>query len=117
MISIAKLVLTTLCAGVHPNRVLAVVLDCGTDNPELLEDPLYLGLREKRIRGEKYDDFVDTFVKSARTLYPKAYIHFEDFGLDNGESCWHDSSSPIWLTLISSAFAGEIPSGHSLLQR
>ncbi|KAK0745690.1 hypothetical protein B0T18DRAFT_437902 [Schizothecium vesticola] len=83
LISIAKLVLTTLCAGVHPNRVLAVVLDCGTDNTELLEDPLYLGLREKRIRGEKYDDFVDTFVKSARTLYPKAYIHFEDFGLDN----------------------------------
>jgi malate dehydrogenase (oxaloacetate-decarboxylating) len=87
LISIAKLVLTTLCAGVHPNRVLAVVLDCGTDNTELLEDPLYLGLREKRIRGEKYDEFVDTFVKSARTLYPKAYIHFEDFGLDNGESC------------------------------
>lgn len=87
LISIAKLVLTTLCAGVHPNRVLAVVLDCGTDNTELLEDPLYLGLRQKRVRGEKYDDFVDTFVKSARTLYPKAYIHFEDFGLDNGESC------------------------------
>ncbi|KAK1834428.1 putative mitochondrial NAD-dependent malic enzyme precursor [Podospora conica] len=83
LISIAKLVLTTLCAGVHPNRVLAVVLDCGTDNAELLEDPLYLGLREKRIRGEKYDEFVDTFVKSARKLYPKAYIHFEDFGLDN----------------------------------
>lgn len=83
LISIAKLVLTTLCAGIHPNRVLPVVLDCGTDNEDLLNDPLYLGLREKRVRGKKYDDFVDTFVQNARRLYPKAYIHFEDFGLPN----------------------------------
>jgi malate dehydrogenase (oxaloacetate-decarboxylating) len=85
LISIAKLVLTTLCAGVHPNRTLPVVLDCGTDNEELLNDDLYLGLRSKRIRGERYDKFVDSFVQSARKLYPRAYIHFEDFGLDNGE--------------------------------
>ncbi|KAK0719259.1 hypothetical protein B0H67DRAFT_660697 [Lasiosphaeris hirsuta] len=83
LISNAKLILTTLCAGIHPNRVLPVVLDCGTDNEDLLNDDLYLGLREKRVRGEKYDNFVDTFVKSARKLYPKAFIHFEDFGLDN----------------------------------
>lgn len=62
------------------------MLDCGTDSQELLEDELYLGLRERRVRGEKYDEFVDTFVRSARQLYPKAYIHFEDFGLTNGES-------------------------------
>lgn len=85
MISVAKLVITTLCAGIHPNRTLPVVLDCGTDNESLLEDDLYLGLREKRVRGERYDKFVDAFVKSARELYPRAYIHFEDFGLDNGE--------------------------------
>jgi len=85
LISIAKLTLMTLCAGIHPNRVLPVVLDCGTDNEKLLKDPLYLGLREKRVRGEKYDKFVDTFVAAARKLYPKAYIHFEDFGLHNGE--------------------------------
>lgn len=84
LISVAKLVLTTLCAGIHPNRVLPVVLDCGTDNEELLKDELYLGLREKRIRGERYDNFIDSFVKTARELYPRAYIHFEDFGLDNG---------------------------------
>ncbi|KAI0599809.1 hypothetical protein F4775DRAFT_548377 [Biscogniauxia sp. FL1348] len=83
LISVAKLVLTTLCAGVHPNRTLPVVLDCGTDNEELLNDELYLGLRQKRVRGKKYDEFVDTFVKAARKLYPKAYIHFEDFGLRN----------------------------------
>ncbi|KAJ4415150.1 NAD-dependent malic enzyme, mitochondrial [Gnomoniopsis sp. IMI 355080] len=83
LISVAKLVLTTLCAGVHPNRVLPVVLDCGTDNEDLLKDDLYLGLRQNRVRGDKYDKFVETFVKSARELYPRAYIHFEDFGLDN----------------------------------
>ncbi|KAE8444149.1 hypothetical protein EG329_000837 [Mollisiaceae sp. DMI_Dod_QoI] len=83
LISVAKLVLTTLCAGIHPNRTLPVVLDCGTDNEELLNDELYLGLREPRARGKVYDEFVDTFVQSARKLYPKAYIHFEDFGLPN----------------------------------
>ncbi|KAJ4146442.1 NAD-dependent malic enzyme, mitochondrial [Fusarium falciforme] len=83
LISVAKLVLTTLCGGIHPNRTLPVVLDCGTDNEELLNDELYLGLREKRVRGEEYGKFVDTFVQSARKLYPKAYIHFEDFGLSN----------------------------------
>lgn len=82
----AKLVLTTLCAGIHPNRTLPVVLDCGTDNEELLNDELYLGLRQKRVRGHKYDRFVDEFVKAARRLYPRAYIHFEDFGLTNGMS-------------------------------
>ncbi|KAH8813043.1 hypothetical protein F5884DRAFT_820720 [Xylogone sp. PMI_703] len=83
LISLAKLAITTLCAGIHPNRTLAVVLDCGTDNEELLNDNLYLGLKRKRVRGEQYDRFIDTFVKSAHELYPRAYIHFEDFGLPN----------------------------------
>ncbi|GAW11619.1 hypothetical protein ANO14919_009660 [Xylariales sp. No.14919] len=83
LISVAKLVLTTLCAGIHPNRTLPVVLDCGTDNENLLNDELYLGLRKNRVRGEKYDKFVDEFVQSARKLFPRAYIHFEDFGLTN----------------------------------
>ena len=83
LISVAKLVLTTVCAGIHPNRTLPVVLDCGTDNKKLLDDELYLGRKENRVRGERYDQFVDQFVKSARKLYPKAYIHFEDFGLVN----------------------------------
>ncbi|KAJ5404949.1 Malic enzymeNAD-binding [Penicillium sp. CMV-2018d] len=83
LISVAKLVITTLCAGIHPSRQLPVVLDCGTDNEELLNDELYLGLRQHRVRGEKYDEFVDRFVKAARKQFPKAYIHFEDFGLNN----------------------------------
>lgn len=83
LISIAKLVLTTLCAGLHPNRTLPVVLDCGTDNQGLLDDPLYLGLRERRVRGEKYDSLVREFVAAARDLFPRAVIHFEDFGVTN----------------------------------
>jgi malate dehydrogenase (oxaloacetate-decarboxylating) len=83
MISVAKLVLYTLCAGINPSRTLPVVLDCGTNNPDLLKNDLYLGLRKERTRGEKYDQFVAKFVESAKEKYPKAYIHFEDFGLNN----------------------------------
>lgn len=83
LISVAKLVLYTLCAGIHPNRTLPVVLDCGTDNKELLEDEHYLGLQKPRVRGEEYDAFVDKFVQTARKRFPKAYIHFEDFGVHN----------------------------------
>lgn len=83
LISVAKLVLTTACAGIHPNRTLPVVLDTGTDNQNLLNDELYLGLKRPRVRGEEYDAFVDKFVQGARKLYPNAYIHFEDFGLPN----------------------------------
>ncbi|KAF2247534.1 hypothetical protein BU26DRAFT_597497 [Trematosphaeria pertusa] len=83
LISVAKLVIYTLCAGIHPSRTLPVVLDCGTNNEELLNDELYLGLRQPRARGEKYDEFVDKFVQACRKRYPKAYIHFEDFGLNN----------------------------------
>ncbi|KAM3491422.1 hypothetical protein MY3957_005282 [Beauveria namnaoensis] len=83
LISAAKLAITTLCAGIHPSRQLPVVLDCGTNNEELLKNELYLGLQERRVRGKEYDDFVDKFVQAARKLYPNAYIHFEDFGLQN----------------------------------
>ncbi|KAF1846102.1 uncharacterized protein K460DRAFT_377393 [Cucurbitaria berberidis CBS 394.84] len=83
LISVAKLVIYTLCAGIHPSRTLPVVLDCGTDNKELLDDDLYLGLPKGRVQGERYDDFVDKFVSACRKRYPKAYIHFEDFGLNN----------------------------------
>lgn len=83
LISIAKLIIYTLCAGIHPSRTLPVVLDVGTDNHELLNDELYLGLRRPRIRGEEYHAFIDRFVQACRKRFPKAYIHFEDFGLHN----------------------------------
>ncbi|EXJ79548.1 malate dehydrogenase (oxaloacetate-decarboxylating) [Capronia epimyces CBS 606.96] len=84
LISVAKLALMTICAGLHPDRTLPVVLDTGTDNETLLNDPLYLGNRINRVRGQAYDDFVDKFIKTAKKLYPNAYIHFEDFGINNG---------------------------------
>ncbi|KAL7927231.1 hypothetical protein ACQKWADRAFT_279891 [Trichoderma austrokoningii] len=83
LISGAKLTLASLCAGVHPSRTLPVVIDCGTDNEELLNDELYLGLCQRRVRGKQYDDFIQAFVDAARKLFPRAYIHFEDFGLRN----------------------------------
>lgn len=83
LISVAKLALTTICAGIHPDRTLPVVLDTGTNNDKLLEDDLYLGLRQRRIRGQQYDQLVDNFVKTANKLFPNAYIHFEDFGVTN----------------------------------
>jgi malate dehydrogenase (oxaloacetate-decarboxylating) len=83
LIAVAKLVLYTLCAGIHPSRTLPVVLDCGTDNEELLKDEHFLGLQRPRVRGEEYDAFVDKFVQAARKRFPKAFIHFEDFGVHN----------------------------------
>ncbi|CZT22102.1 related to NAD-dependent malic enzyme [Ramularia collo-cygni] len=83
LISIAKLVIYALCAGVHPNRVLPVVLDIGTDNKGLMVDDLYLDVKKPRTRGGEYDNFLDTFVQAAKKKFPAAYLHFEDFGLAN----------------------------------
>lgn len=83
LISVAKLALTTICAGIHPDRTLPVVFDTGTDNEKLLEDDLYLGAKKNRVRGAQYDRLVDNFVKTANKLFPNAYIHFEDFGVTN----------------------------------
>ncbi|OKL60622.1 hypothetical protein UA08_04082 [Talaromyces atroroseus] len=85
LISTAKLAITTACGGIHPSRQLPVVLDCGTNNEKLLNDPLYLGLRQRRARGKEYDAFVDHFVHAAKKRFPRAYIHFEDFGLPNAK--------------------------------
>lgn len=79
----AKLALMTACAGIHPDRVIPVVLDCGTNNRKMLDDPLYLGNRHERVQGEEYDNFVGRFIKAVRKRYPYAVIHFEDFGARN----------------------------------
>ncbi|KAG7878629.1 hypothetical protein KL905_004029 [Ogataea polymorpha] len=80
-ITIAKAALMTLCAGVHPGRVMSVVLDVGTDNERLLNDDLYMGNRFKRVRGEEYDKFVDKFIQAVKKRFPSAVLHFEDFGV------------------------------------
>jgi malate dehydrogenase (oxaloacetate-decarboxylating)(NADP+) len=78
-IPIGKLALYTACAGVPPEHCLPVVLDVGTDTQTLLDDPLYLGLRQQRVRGEKYLAFVDEFVATVRQLFPMCCIQWEDF--------------------------------------
>lgn len=82
-ISVGKLAVYTAAAGIHPARTIAVNLDCGTNNEALLNDPAYLGNRHSRVRGERYDRFIAEYLRVAATLYPKALLHFEDFGPAN----------------------------------
>jgi malate dehydrogenase (oxaloacetate-decarboxylating) len=82
-IAAGKLAVYTAAGGVDPARTLPVVLDVGTDRPELLEDPLYLGVRHKRPAQEPYDAFIDAYVTNALKIFPHALLHWEDFGPGN----------------------------------
>lgn len=88
-ISVGKLMVYTAAAGIDPKSVLPVVLDVGTNRETLLEDKLYLGNRHKRVYGDKYYDFVDKFVQTAEKLFPRLYLHFEDFGRSNAANVLH----------------------------
>ncbi|OPJ62848.1 NAD-dependent malic enzyme [Clostridium oryzae] len=85
-ISIGKLAVYTVAAGVNPKNVLPVVIDAGTNNESLLNDPCYLGARHKRITGEKYYDFIDKFVNVSTELFPEVLMHWEDFGRGNARN-------------------------------
>ena len=82
-IPIGKLSLYCACAGIPPEQTLPVMFDIGTDNEELLDDPIYLGVRQKRRRGEEYIDLMDEFIIAARDAYPGVLIQFEDFVAQN----------------------------------
>jgi malate dehydrogenase (oxaloacetate-decarboxylating) len=83
-ISVGKLAVYTAAAGIDPSRVIPVMLDVGTNRETLLNDPYYLGNRHSRVRGERYDAFIDAYIKAATKLFPNVLLHWEDFGPSNG---------------------------------
>lgn len=85
-IAIGKLMVYTLCGGINPFRTLPIQLDVGTNNEELLADPLYLGLRRQRARGQEYLNFIDKFVSAFHKRFPHSFLHWEDFGRDNARA-------------------------------
>ncbi|MED1527616.1 MULTISPECIES: oxaloacetate-decarboxylating malate dehydrogenase [Bacillus] len=85
-IAIGKLAVYTAAAGIDPSRVIPVVLDVGTNNEKLLNDPLYIGNHYKRVQGEKYEEFIDAYVKAALKFFPKALLHWEDLGNKNARN-------------------------------
>lgn len=82
-IPVAKLMVYSLCGGIDPTRTLPVFLDVGTNNQDLLNDPMYLGCRHPRIHNAAYDEFIATFVQAIRKNFPNAFLHWEDFGRGN----------------------------------
>lgn len=85
-IAIGKLNVYTAAAGIDPSRVIPIVLDVGTNRETLLNDPFYLGNRHPRVRGDRYMEFVDSYVKTAARCFPNAILHWEDFGTSTGRT-------------------------------
>lgn len=82
-IAVGKLAIYTVCAGIYPGKTLPIVLDVGTNNQKMLNDPLYMGWRHERLRGAEYDAFVDTFVQAVSKRWPKVCLQWEDLGRAN----------------------------------
>ena len=123
-ISIGKLAVYTAAAGIHPSRVLPVVLDMGTDNLKLLNDDMYLGARHARVRDQRYDDLIDAFVNAATAAFPNAMLHWEDFGATNarrilnkyaGQVCtFNDDMQGTAATVLAAAFSAVRATGSRI---
>src|SRR5215218_2111785 len=120
-IAIGKLAVYIAAAGIHPRRVIPVVLDMGTDNLALLNDRMYLCNRHARVRGQRYDDFIDAYVQAATKLFPHALLHWEDFGAANArrileryaDQCctFNDDMQGTAAVVLAAAFAAARASG------
>jgi malate dehydrogenase (oxaloacetate-decarboxylating) len=123
-IAIGKLAVYIAAAGIHPRRVIPVVLDMGTDNLALLNDRMYLGARHARVRGQRYDDFIDAYVQTATKLFPHALLHWEDFAAANarrileryaGQCCtFNDDMQGTAAVVLAAAFAALRASGSRM---
>jgi malate dehydrogenase (oxaloacetate-decarboxylating) len=123
-ISVGKLAVYTAAAGIHPSRVLPVVLDMGTDNLTLLNDEMYLGERHARVRDERYDQLIDTYVQACGRLFPNAMLHWEDFGATNArrildryaEQCctFNDDMQGTAAVVLAAAFSGVRAAGSRM---
>ena len=115
-ISVGKLAVYTAAAGIHPSRVLPVVLDVGTDNLRLLNDEMYLGERHARVRDARYDELIDAYVSACQRLFPHAMLHWEDFGASNARRIldryadrvctFNDDMQGTAAVVLAAAFAG-----------
>jgi malate dehydrogenase (oxaloacetate-decarboxylating) len=123
-IAIGKLAVYIAAAGIHPRRVIPVVLDMGTDNLALLNDEMYLGNRHARVRDQRYDDLIDAYVTTATKLFPDAMLHWEDFGVSNARRIlnkyadhvctFNDDMQGTAAVVLASAFSGVRAAGSRL---
>ena len=123
-IAVGKLAVYTAAAGIHPSRVLPVMLDMGTDNLTLLNDEMYLGERHARVRDERYDRLIDAYVTAVAKLFPNAMLHWEDFGASNarrildryaGEHCtFNDDMQGTAAVVLAAAFSAVRAAGTRL---
>ena len=123
-ISIGKLAVYVAAAGLHPRRVIPVVLDMGTDNLRLLNDEMYIGNRHARVRDQRYDELIDAYVTAASKLFPHAMLHWEDFGASNARRILNKYSSQVCTfnddmqgtaaVVLAAAFAGVKAAGTQM---
>src|SRR5215204_58594 len=123
-ISIGKLAVYIAAAGLHPRRVIPVVLDMGTDNLRLLNDEMYIGNRHARVRDQRYDDLIDAYVTACGKLFPYAMLHWEDFGASNARRILNKYASQVCTfnddmqgtaaVVLAAAFAGVKAAGSRM---